>query len=163
MKEERISSSYFVDDDELRKAFQLYSKADSTQNRRMDLFGLKCALLHLYGDDLKKNDLHLLVRNSMGFINTFSEFMTIARHYENSRYAGKKQLLQQCFLMIDKKNKGYVNHDDVKELLKSGGVPQLAKKRGSALFEMIDKLGIGKITFSQFCSLYTESTGIHVY
>ena len=146
MKEERISSSYFVDDDELRKAFQLYSKADSTQNRRMDLFGLKCALLHLYGDD-----------------NTFSEFMTIARHYENSRYAGKKQLLQQCFLMIDKKNKGYVNHDDVKELLKSGGVPQLAKKRGSALFEMIDKLGIGKITFSQFCSLYTESTGIHVY
>ena len=130
-------------------------------NRKMDLFGFKCALIHIYGDNLKKNDLQLLIPNHAGFITTFSEFMTIARHYENSRYAGKKQLLQQCFLMIDKKNKGFISPEDVKELLKKV-VPRM-EKRGSALFEMIDKLGIGKITFSQFCSLYTESTGIHVY
>ena len=160
-QEQPTTSSYFIHDDELHKVFQLYSKkAEVISQRRMDLFGLKCAILHLYGDHLKRNDLTGLIPASI--IRTFSEFVTIARHYENSKYPGKKQLLQQCFMMIDKKNKGYVTPDDVKELLIKV-VPHLQKKQGNTMFETIDKLGIGKITFPQFCSLYSDSTGIHVY
>jgi hypothetical protein len=143
-----------ISDDELKRVFQFY--LSNTQS--MDVYGLKCAIFHLYGDKLSKADLGELIGDHLFLGLSLNAFISCCRIHEGNRFDGNRKIMQQCFSAIDAKEKGYINQHDVTQLLKKVA-PHLGADH---VFEMIDTLQLGKVTFTQFCAHYTAATGVKI-
>jgi hypothetical protein len=144
-----------ISDEELKRVFKCYL----CNSQSMDVYGLKCAIFHLYGDKLSKADLGELIGDHLFLGLSLDAFIACCRVHEGTnRFDGNRKIMQQCFLAIDTKEKRYINQHDVTQLLK-----KVTPHLGAAhVFEMIDTLQLGKVTFTQFCAHYTAATGVKI-
>lgn len=142
-----------ISDDELTRVFHLYKPLSI-----MDVYGLKCAIFHLYGDNLSKADLSTLIGDHMFVGLPLDTFVACCRIHESNRYDGSRKIMQQCFFAIDATDKGYINKHDVTQLLKKV-TPRMCADQ---VFEKMDALKLGKVTFTQFCSHYSAATGVKI-
>ena len=144
-----------ISDEELARVFQCYK---SPRSNSMDVYGFKCSIFHLYGDTLGKSELSSLFGDRLFSGLLLDAFIACCRVHEVNRFDGNRKIMQQSFLAIDTSDKGYINQDDVKQLLKKQ-VPHLGADH---VFHSIDALQLGKVTFTQFCAHYSAATGIKI-
>lgn len=124
----------------------------------MTLFHLRCAIISLYGIDMKRDQLMEIVSminsSDLTFIEnstpiSYSVFYKVCRAVESKHILSRPLFCQKQFKHFDRKNRGFVDKDEFCQNM-SIVAPRLCSHIGADVFMAVDSHNIGKVAYSQF-------------